>query len=419
MSVVFKRVAALLVAIVLLLASACSAGLDESDAPVGAGAANGAGDFAQEPGAGGSAEVNGVGGAVDANGPDDSGAVGGDGAGASVAPLSPTSGGTPSPTGGETPAADAADSAGPPLQTPAPADATEEQGRPGETSSGAPGDPVTASTPSSTPSSTPEADVEAPPSSDGPVVLTIKGDGVSGETSWTLSQLQSMSEGCREFVYSTTNNWPAFRHMEACGISLPYLLGRAGINDSAASFRFTATDGYYAVVTYDQLFGAQYSYASHSASGSSGASAVEPIVAWIWGDAGRAREESIRPFFGQGGPLDVNTSTFVQDLITIEVSSVSAGKWPAPMASIADGAAVPYGTQLAFSHESIDSVRIYYTIDGSEPDFSSPVYNPSASYFQPHLTVPLFLVESVTIKAFAAGYGRDRSETVTFSFTVE
>ena len=265
----------------------------------------------------------------------------------------------------------------------------------------------------------PENAGAAPAAVDEPVILTISGAGVSGETVWTLGRLQSLKDGYREFTYSTTNNWPTFGHMTAQGISLPYLLRQAGMLDNAASCKFTATDGYYVVVTYAQIFDAQYAYTRHSPDGSGGAQAVEPVIAWVWGDGGSARPENIRPFFGQSGPLEVNTSAFVKNLCEIEVLAAPAGTWAAPQADIAAGSTVPSGTELRLLHDSLDSVRVYYTVDGSEPDYNSPVYNPSTSYFQPQLITPLLLTENVTIKAFAAAYGKERSPVATFNYIVE
>ena len=252
---------------------------------------------------------------------------------------------------------------------------------------------------------------------DGPVVLTIFGGGVSAESEWSLKDLQSMRDGYREYTYSTTNNWPRYGHTVAHGVSLPYLLQQAGINANAAGLKLTATDGYYALFTLDQVFGARYAYSSHSASGSSGAVAVEPVIAWEWGE-GSVRPENIRSFFGQSGPCDVNTSSFVQNVCKIEVLTNSPGSWSSPEASIASGSVSPE-TELNFIHDSMDVVKIYYTLDGSEPSYNSAVYNPSTSYFQPELTVPIILQESVTVKAFAAAYGKDRSAVVVFEFVVE
>ena len=253
---------------------------------------------------------------------------------------------------------------------------------------------------------------------DEPTVLSISGEGVGGETAWTLARLQSLAEGYREITYSTTNNWPSFSYIAVQGVSLPYLLRKAGLLDSAAGFKFIATDGYYVTVTYEQIFGKRYTYSDHSATGSGGAVAVEPVIAWAWGDVGKVKPESIRSFFGQSGPLEVNTSAFVKDLCKIEVSATSPGQWTPPTVSLADGSLVPTGTELKLMHDAMDSVRIYYTLDGSEPDYNSPVYNPSTSYFQPQLITPLVLEHSVTVKAFAAALGKEKSPVVIFSFTV-
>ena len=252
-----------------------------------------------------------------------------------------------------------------------------------------------------------------------PVILTITGDGVREETTWSLEQLQALEGGYRELTFSTTNNWPSFGHMEAHGVSVHYLLQQAGMLNSAASFRFLAEDGYHATLTYNQLFGNLFSYASHSAEGSSGASVIEPLISWAWGDVGRVRTENIRSFLGQNGPWTVNMASFVRDLYRIEVSTASAGAWAPPTASIPDGSVVSAGTELELLHDHRDNIRIYYTLDGTEPNFYSPVFNPSASSFQPHLIVPLELTENVIIKAFAAGFGREQSTVATFNYLVE
>jgi len=256
------------------------------------------------------------------------------------------------------------------------------------------------------------------PTDDGPIVLTISGNAVNAETTWSLNRLQALRDGYREITYSTTNNWPSFSAMTAQGVSLTYLLRQAGLKSNVASVKFISTDGYSTTLTYNQVFGTLYSYANHSATGSSGASAVESVVAWAWGDVGKVRPENIRPFFGQSGPWEVNTASFVKDLCKIEVSTASAGTWAAPGASIADGSTVPAGTELELSHGSMDNIRIYYTLDGSEPNYNSPVYNQSTSYFQPQLIKPLVLTESVTVKAFAAGLGKGKSAIVTVDIAV-
>jgi len=65
------------------------------------------------------------------------------------------------------------------------------------------------------------------------------------------------------------------------------------------------------------------------------------------------------------------------------------------------------------------NVKIYYTLDGTVPDCNSLIYNPSTSYFQPELTLPITIDNTVTIKAIAIGYGKENSDVSTFQFTVK
>ena len=54
----------------------------------------------------------------------------------------------------------------------------------------------------------------------------------------------------------------------------------------------------------------------------------------------------------------------------------------------------------------MDQVKIYYTMDGSEPTVHSAVYNPSTTYFQLQLIQPLPVQGPMTVKALAVGFGR-------------
>lgn len=325
-------------------------------------------------------------------------------------------------TAGKATADDPRPTVSPPPQTDAPQANTTAMDDPGDTRP----DSMTEETRESnseTAADTPKPSTEteppaAPALPDEPVVLTIFGDGVSSESAWTLGELQSMREGYREYTYSTTNNWPRYGHISAHGISLPYLLQQSDIREGAAGLKLTATDGYHVIVTLEQAFGMRYAYRNHTVDGSEGESMVEPVIAWEWGEGG-ARPEKIRSFFGQRSPNEVNTSTFVQDICSIEVLTDFPGVWAMPGASVESGSVVPSGTKLELLHDSMDSVKVYYTIDGSTPDYSSPVYNPSTSFFQPELTVPLKLTDSVTVKAFAAGYGKETSAIVEFDYIVE
>ena len=248
--------------------------------------------------------------------------------------------------------------------------------------------------------------------------LIIYGDAVDSQTNWTLEDLQALTDGYREITYSTTNNWPSFSYMTGHGVSIPYLLELAGMHPSAATFVFISPDGYKAVLTKEQLFGAMYSYAEHSASGSGGETQVEAIIAWEWGDGGEAEPGYLRPLFGQRGPYETNSAASVKDLYRIEVSARKSESWSVPEASVDSGSQVAKGTGIEFTHPNIDNVRLYYTLDGSEPDYLSEVYNRSATYFQPDLIIPITIDKDITVKIFAGGIGKEDSPVVVFTYTV-
>ncbi|MBR0375808.1 MAG: chitobiase/beta-hexosaminidase C-terminal domain-containing protein, partial [Firmicutes bacterium] len=61
--------------------------------------------------------------------------------------------------------------------------------------------------------------------------------------------------------------------------------------------------------------------------------------------------------------------------------------------------------------------KIYYTLDGSEPDVYSAMYNPST--YQPELNTPIEVTGDMTVRAFASGYGRADSPVAEFRIEVE
>lgn len=67
---------------------------------------------------------------------------------------------------------------------------------------------------------------------------------------------------------------------------------------------------------------------------------------------------------------------------------------------------VDAGTPVELSSETEDAT-IYYTLDGTTPDMSSPVY-----------TVPIVVTAAVTIKAIAVKEGMDPSDVLTSEYTI-
>ena len=258
---------------------------------------------------------------------------------------------------------------------------------------------------------------EPEPAPDG-TILTIYGDGVESQTDWTLEDLINLEDGYLEITYSTTRNWPTYSHMTGHGVSLIHLLEHAGLLDTAKTFVFSASDGYRMNITREQIYETRFTYSEHTMEKSSGAVEAEPMIAWEWGDVGDVSPGEIRPMFGQKGPQDVNTAASVRNLYRIEVLSWDIGSWEAPGTSIPSGSTIPAGTELELTHPQMDNVGIYYTLDKSDPNYDSTLYNISTSYFQPELIVPIIIEQDLTIKVFAGGLGKKDSEIATFIYTV-
>lgn len=243
-------------------------------------------------------------------------------------------------------------------------------------------------------------------------VLTVTGDGVAQTIYYSMADLKAMKSAYLEESYSVLNNWPTKKFAVAKGVDIAYLLKQAGLKNEAKSFKIEAKDGYKASLTGEQLLGSQYRYPGLLEGSDAGAVAVKPQLSWAYEagtqDMAAAIPCGLRLTLGQNGLNDVNTAAAVQDVSTITVSTGSPGNWAAPTFSAS-------GDQVAIEHTAMDQVKIYYTLDGTEPNLKSPVYNPSTSYFQPELTQPLQVSGQVTIKAKAVGYGKYDSEVVTYA----
>ena len=234
-------------------------------------------------------------------------------------------------------------------------------------------------------------------------VLTIGGDGVAKELFFTLDDLKEMKAGYAEYVYSTLNNWPTKSFAVAKGVGLDYLFELAGIKPSAKSVKVEAADGYYANFTVEQATGPQYCYPGIKSGSAAGAVRVKPVIAWASkidsDDPEQAREDDLRFFIGQDSIGSTNTAAMVNKAARITVSTASPGMWPEPMLSFQEG-------HITAGHDFLDQVKIHYTTDGSEPTLDSPVYNPSTTYFQPQLALPIEVGPGIVVKAYAAGFGR-------------
>jgi len=259
----------------------------------------------------------------------------------------------------------------------------------------------------------PKNDVKGPDD-----ILTITGSGVDSETYWSLSEIKALGS-VGKTSYSAVNNWPTRKTFYADGVSLGTLLDAAGLNVSYGSITLTASDGVYTTLTFGQALNSLWSYPNIASSSSSGAFRVPAILAWSCYESTEAASESskLRCVIGQHGVNDVNTSAWLSDVVKIEVSSSGYYAWSEPSLSLTPGE-VPSGSLLSFSTDNINRVKIYYTTDGSTPTYSSSVYNPSTTYYQPELTVPITIDRDMTVKILISGWGRPDSDIFSYSFTI-
>lgn len=243
-------------------------------------------------------------------------------------------------------------------------------------------------------------------------ILTLAGNGLNREFYLSLDDLKSLPGGYAEECYSLVNNYPTRKFMSAKGIDLIWLLNQAGLKNSARSILVEASDGYKAAMTREQLLSKRYRYPELLKGSTAGGIAVKPILAWATAegqDLSKVKEGDLRLAVGQIGLNDVNTAVGVQMVAKITVSNEDKGRWEKPSAVFAGG-------QITLNHDFLDQVKLYYTLDGTEPSIDSNVYNPSTTYFQPDLIKPIDVSSSGTLKVKVVGYGKGDSEVLIYDF---
>jgi len=242
--------------------------------------------------------------------------------------------------------------------------------------------------------------------------LTIRGDGVEKELVYTRDELEKLD--AQNHIISTINNFPTERVDYVSGVLLEELLEAAGLKETARLITFTATDGYSNMFTIKELLGTPRYY--FPADGEK-----TPVPAMICLQSGSESFEKLEPddlrlIMGQRADTEQNNPWFVKKISIIEVSCEEPEKWP----EVTFNRTVePEGVMLTLSHESFDSVKIYYTTDGSDPTVESSMYNISATRFQPHLNAPLLISETTIVRAIAIGCGREDSAVSSIAIVLD
>ncbi len=255
-----------------------------------------------------------------------------------------------------------------------------------------------------------------------PGFLTITGNGVQNQTTFSLTELKEMEADRAEACYSVINNWPAKKFVVGRGVEISHLLEKAGIKDDAQTIIIWADDGYNAAFTRDQLEEKRYCFPNLLKKSEEGAEEVPAILAWEHhegtDDISKASSGKLKLLIGQKGLNDVVAPVCVKDVVSLEVLTASLDQWDIIKAEPLPGKVKP-GAKVILNHPEQDLVKIFYTLDGSTPNENSCVYNPSTSYFQPELTQAIEVNESLTIKAIAIGFGKNNSPVAIFNYEVE
>ena len=258
-----------------------------------------------------------------------------------------------------------------------------------------------------------------------PVVLTVKGNGVLKEVQFTMADLKALPQ--KQYTYSGYNHWPSLRVFKEEGPTLKSILDVAGLKDNATLIKFKPNGGKYVHVdfTKSQLLDEQRYYFPDGekpgdvvswppARSEDGKVPVETIIA--------LEDSNGRICFGQRAPNEPTGGdcVMIQEVCnngTIEVTTEPLGKWEAAAVDTVSGKVEP-GTKVSLiKPESVpDNVMMYYTVDGSDPDYGSSIFNISYPTFQPALNAPIPINGDTTIKAKTIGFGKLDSDIVTFQY---
>ena len=244
---------------------------------------------------------------------------------------------------------------------------------------------------------------------------------MSGGELWRFTEKELIAAGQDRIdafthVYSTINNWPSTRFLVADGYSVISILKIADALDTAQTITFRAVDGYEASLTREQLFAEQY-YFPQAGNNEYGAEPVIPIITYRWRegtiDLSELRDDKPTLIFGQRYMAEHTNPAFVEEVAEIVIDTTPSETWAAASTFPLPGP-ITEGETVKLQHQFYGIVKMFYTLDGSDPTTASKMYNPST--YQPELNVPILIPEHTIIKVLVTGYGKNDSEIATFEF---
>ena len=246
------------------------------------------------------------------------------------------------------------------------------------------------------------------------------GDGLSRESRLLLREMLELPEARYEHVYSTINNWPTEKMYAARGVRLSVVLREAGLLDEAKLITVKGLNDFSWSFTREELLDTPRFYYPGVVTGDAAdAEPVEPILAYQYREDSSAlnevRAEPLCLIVPQANIREQTNITFVKGVDEISVTTADPGQWPVATVFPAAGKIAP-GETVKLQHRDLGKVKMYYTLDGSDPDENSALYNPST--YQPELNKPIPLEGDTVLKVLVKGFGKYDSDVAEYYFQV-
>jgi len=236
------------------------------------------------------------------------------------------------------------------------------------------------------------------PDSEAVETFTIRGNGIDQEIVFSRADLEEMD--LQKHTYSAINSFPTESTVYAEGVPLIDLLEMAGLTDEAQLLAFTASDGFGRTFTVEELLAPRFYFPGE------GEKVEVPVMVCLLYSSesfDKLEQKELRLIMGQRASNEQNNPWFVRFLADVEVKTEDPDIWPEVTF---ERAFEPEGLLLHLRHASFDSVKIYYTTDGTTPTVDSAMYNISATRFQPELNKPIPIETETEVRAIAIGPGK-------------
>lgn len=236
-----------------------------------------------------------------------------------------------------------------------------------------------------------------------------------------FSEAQLNSLPAESVTYSACNHMGNSRTYKGKGPSVLAIIRKAGIDTDKISddreIIIKAVDGYSVKLTKKQLVQTRYCYSDKEGQ-------AETTVPAIF-DITKRGEGTL--CIGQIAPNEQNYPAFVSYVAykdsdgrtgEINITAESASKAPEPVIE-KKTKTIEWGKTIEFSLKDFGKWdKIYYTTDGSAPDYNSEIYNYD-TFSIPAVCRELKVPEGVssfTVKAVTAAFGKTDSDTVTYKY---